>query len=450
MNELKEAIVASFPGDASSLDQLSRAEVEALCRKLTAEPFEEQGSQGRERRLEAKPRRPLSSATPRDQVKSLMFPSGEFRPEFLDYPFVDRVHRAYLEVLRLPDDKCPFVFASSYELYGMVPTLDLYLYLLEDDLIEWFADSKRAVDFPRSRPVAERRGNRCADPLFYRPPYSGKLDLPTGELNRLLDGLSSLQLASLCGGLRISYPGNDLTEVVRHRCRKSFAGTRAACYALSESLADVPFPESDDAAAVAFYVRVRQKYGFNAPPPKWAPDMTDYLKLKEAAPVQLIDFEYQLVEHAEWRERQTEQLLSFEPTLSQYVNYGYKRMNADCREGLINEHDLILMNAATLCSPTPADLSVTRVVYGGLPVELNRTYVTDSLTSTSMAILRRNYRLMLKSGTVFTFYVPKGTNCIYARVFGLSHEMELIFPPGLRYVLFEKDPEHEHYFGVLF
>jgi hypothetical protein len=144
-----------------------------------------------------------------------------------------------------------------------------------------------------------------------------------------------------------------------------------------------------------------------------------------------------------WRQKNIGIHIFTDDVLSKYQNYSSGRINNDCRDSAyLSKDNSILLKSFNFCVPLETNIVVHRSVrnYGNVSNLLiyksgnpeGYIYTETALMSTS--INYDNYKPeKRKTGIIFTLYVTAGSCCI--PTFIVSHEYELIFPAGTKYIL---------------
>jgi hypothetical protein len=146
--------------------------------------------------------------------------------------------------------------------------------------------------------------------------------------------------------------------------------------------------------------------------------------------------------------------------LSDYQNYSYDRINEGCLSygshsyGKIYNKTKFIIRSLSFAFPTISEFWVHRFVkiyvsklYNllNLPIyDEKNNYEDCILTAESLFSTSLNYepyKDFIDEGSgnyiIYSLFVPIGTKCI--PLFSYTHEYELIFPPGMKYVLYKKD-----------
>jgi hypothetical protein len=161
-----------------------------------------------------------------------------------------------------------------------------------------------------------------------------------------------------------------------------------------------------------------------------------------------------------WRQKNIGIHIFAEDVLSRYQNYSSNRINNDCRDSAyLSKDNSILLKSFNFCVPLETNIVVHRYVrnYGNVSDLLvyksgnPETYIYTETALMSTSINYNNYRPeKRKTGIIFTLYVTPRTCCIPTYV--ESHENELIFPAGTKYILYDKTipkPGLIYYTGVI-
>lgn len=150
-----------------------------------------------------------------------------------------------------------------------------------------------------------------------------------------------------------------------------------------------------------------------------------------------------------WFIAQTRILLLFLDSIGKYVNYSYRSVNERCRDGSITTLASRLLRAFSLVPPTPREFIVNRVVGTGANMITGITLTETPLDTeiTELAFMSTSTLDRLKEVTsesnpdyiYLTLTIPIGARLLNLSHTGPSHEVELLLPPGTRYILTSRE-----------
>jgi hypothetical protein len=168
--------------------------------------------------------------------------------------------------------------------------------------------------------------------------------------------------------------------------------------------------------------------------------------------------------HKLWRQKNIGIDIFAHTELSKYQNYSSTYINTNCRDSAdeeISKENRIIIKSFNFAVPLEVNIAVHRKVYNyqGMPNLIyegigdpkDYIYTETSLMSTSINF--EGYEIESSKdihSTLYSFYVLVGTICLPSYI--ISHENELIFPPGTQYILYEKkiyNNVSKHYIGII-
>jgi hypothetical protein len=390
--------------------------------------------------------------------------------DLLNYKVINYLLTLFLRELNIDDSKYQIVFEfqvnyfygsqsenkKDFYKYLFVYSLWTYVYdntnIYDDSIFNKFQISKNSLDIQNIK-----YEGKCSDPeIFIRS------NVPIVYPNRYYFTI-----------LDISYPSSNVGFWIR---------TGIYTYGFNEKLlnyfenkykfvdSNLKTTEEINARYLKLFFQYTADPGLNTQVlmNKKIPSIEEFELMKKDIPIfnNSHEADMWIINSKLWLEKNIGIHIFAEEELSRYQNYSYAMINENCRsDNVISKENSIIIKSFNFSVPLETNITVHRIIknytaiLSKLKIYKGEKNIEDyiiterSLMSTSLNY-EEYFKIINKKSNniviIFTFYVTAGSCCIPTFIQGF--EYELIFPPGIKYILYDRKIYNKkivHYTGVI-